>query len=232
MEKYYAVYFDEIGTELTLFENKYLSAREYTKSVDSEYIFSDVVYEEKVLNPSVKFLYESFLYDGYVLKDEACYYCNDSVKDGFMYDRKNQRVVYGKTPVYVKIVGDSFVDVVTNQIIPKRIVKIATEIESPELLHVMANDLKFISNYVDIYSLVLEDCISMFSGEVINMNVVQEVYDDLCFKKYREEYGYLNLDCSSFEEVEESMNNRTVLQVGEHQKIKRIVENIRKSSIG
>ena len=229
MEKYYAVYFDEIGTELTLFENKYLNAREYTKSVDSEYIFSDVVYEEKVLNPSVKFLYESFLYDGYVLKEEACYYCNDSVKDGFMYDRKNQRVVYGKTPVYVKTVGDSFVDVVTNQVIPKRIVKIATEIESPELLHVMANDLKIISNYVDIYSLVLEDCISMFSSEVINMNVVQEVYDDLCFKKYREEYGDLNLDCSSFEEVEESMNNRTVLQVGEYQKIKNIVRNIRKS---
>lgn len=232
MEKYYAVYFDDIGIELTLFENKFLSAREYTKSVNSEYIFTDVVYEEKVLKPNVKFLSETYLYDGYKLNDEVNYYCNDYDKDGFMYDRRNHRVVYGKTPVYVKLVGDSFVDVVTEQVIPKRIIKTATEIDSPELLHAMANDLIRLSKYTNIYSIILSDWISMFSTEIVNMCAVQEIYDYLCFKKYREEYGELALEFCDFESMAEDVIDDTVLQVGEHQKIKRIVENIRKSSIG
>jgi len=229
MEKYYAVYLDEIGTELTLFENKFLNAREYTKSVDSKYVFTDVVYEEKVLEPRVKFLSETFLYDGYTLRDEVGYYCNDSFKDGFMYDRKNQRVVYGNTPIYVKLVGDSFVDVVTNQVIPKNLIKIATEIDTPELLHEMSNDLLFVSNYASIYSIVLEDYISLLSSDYVNMKMVQEIYDDLCFKKYREEYGELALESCDFEDVSENIIDRTVLEVGERQKIRKIVSNIRKS---
>lgn len=232
MEKYYAVYFDDIGIELTLFENKFLGAREYTKSVDSEYIFTDVGYEEKVLEPNVKFLSETFLYDGYVLKEEVSYYCNDSLKDGFMYDRRNHRVVYGKTPVYVKLVGDSFVDVVTGQVIPRNLVKMSIEIDSSESLHAMANDLIRLSKYTNIYSIILSDWISMFSTEMVNMCAVQEIYDYLCFKKYREEYGELALECCDFESIAEDIRDDTVLQVGEHQKIKRIVENTRKSSIG
>ena len=227
MEKYYAVYFDDIGIELTLFENKFLSAREYIKSVNSEYIFTDVVYEEKVLKTNVKFLSEAYLYDGYKLNDEVNYYCNDYDKDGFMYDRRNHRVVYGKTPIYVKLVGDSFVDVVTGQVIPRNLVKMSIEIDSAESLHAMANDLIRLSKYANIYSIILSDWISMFSTEIVNMCAVQEIYDYLCFKKYREEYGELALECCDFESIGEDIRDDTVLQVGEHQKIRQIIRKAR-----
>lgn len=229
MEKYYVIYFDEVGTELTLFENKFLNNSQYTKSSDNKYVFTDIIYEEKVLRPNVDFLGETYLYDGYKLNSENSCYCNDYDKDGFMYDRKNQRVVYGKVPVYVSLVGDTFIDVVTGQAISRNLVKMSIAIDSAEGLHEMANDLIKISEYTSVYSIILSDWISMFSSEYINMCSVQEIYDELCFKKYCEEYGNLDLDFCSFEQLEESVNNRTVLQIGEYQKIRKIVRNIRKS---
>lgn len=232
MEKYYVVYFDEVGTELTLFENKVLNNSEYTKSSDNKYVFTDIIYEEKVLRPNVDFLGETYLYDGYKLNSENSCYCNDYDKDGFMYDNRNHRVVYGKTSIYVKLVGDSFVDVVTGQVVPRNLVKMSIEIDSAESLHAMANDLIRLSKYTNIYSIILSDWISMFSTEMVNMCAVQEIYDYLCFKKHREEYGELALEFCDFESMAGDVIDDTVLQVGEHQKIKRIVENIRKSSIG
>lgn len=230
MEKYYRVCFDEIGTEMTLFENKFLKDSQYTKSSDKQYIFTDVIYEEKVLEPNVKFLKQRFLYGGYSLKAKESYYCNDYEKDGFMYDNNNQRIVYGKSPIYATLVGDSFVEVITGQVIPRNFIKVCTEIESLELLHVMENDLIRVSKYIDIYSINLSDWISMLSSDYVNMCAVQDEYDYLCFKKYREEYGELAEAYCDFDSLSKNIKNETILKVGEHQKIKKIIENIRKSS--
>lgn len=186
-EKYYLIDLDEDISEYSIFEDKFLMANQYTPwESEIAFTFVDGIYFEKQIKEQVSFLSESVPYVGYCLRSRICYCANNYEKDGFGYDKENQRVIYGNTSIYATLQDGKYVDVVTGRVIPMNIIKSTREVIYANDLSAMVEELTLISEHVDLYSKLLDDLINMFSFADNNKKAAQASYDELCQKKYEE----------------------------------------------
>lgn len=179
--KCYLISFDEKINKVSIFDNKVLSKNEYTSvEQNDKYCFCDIGPKCKKIEDFASIHYYTH-YDGYAVQAEDCSISNDYVKDGFVYDKKNQRVFYGNVSIYATLENGKYVDVITGKVIPSDFIKYSKELKVDSAgLKDMARDLELVSKHVDLYCDLLNDLISIFTLDSTNRKIAQEKYDEMC----------------------------------------------------
>lgn len=159
LEKYYLLFLYKKVPELYLIENKVLDKTLYTPNQISGMrdSFTELKTRSSVFNTFIAGIEVNIPYLEYDFHNVDYEVANDSAVDGFCYDEKNGKVIYGYTFIYAILKDGVYREIITGREIIDASEHIIKEVQRVPELKKMYNHLELISKYRDIYEKTLSD---------------------------------------------------------------------------
>lgn len=228
--KYYSITFkgQNYKGSIMLMEDKELDENEYHKNKKyglSFYYYIDKVRAYvKIVNPHV----EKVNFETYEFKCKNYRVCNEEKIDGFRYDAKNKKILYGYTNVYAIKKNGNFYDVITGKLIPRNIILVSSVLGSHEEFAEMIDDLEFIKKHKKLYEEIICNIIELLSIGQRNIEKAKKEYKKRCLLYEQKKLKEMSLNAIDETDLEKSKKIEEAQKVEEDkEKIKCLLNDIK-----